>query len=109
MDQFAYRALYRLDNPDQLATIFAWRNPIGSPLEAVMWHGARSQWVFAPEVLRTVIFVDENTLERVERIDRTTAARICQETLGTDLPSEAELDRICRAKTPAWDDPHPQT
>ena len=108
MGEFDYRVLYRLNQPDQISTVFAWRNLIGSPLEAVMWHGKRRQWICAGPILVREIFDDLNQ-ERSGRVDRPTAEQLCRQTLGTELPSEAELDRICLAKSPSWDDPQPTT
>jgi hypothetical protein len=63
------------------------------PFRAVMWSHRSTAWTFNPGTAARLLF-DDRIEDRFQRVDRARAEEIAR-TLGTELPSEEELHRIC--------------
>jgi hypothetical protein len=64
------------------------------PTRAVIWSHGKKAWIFNPKTAARFLYDDEHQ-ERVSLVSRVEAERIAREYLGTELPTEEELHRIC--------------
>lgn len=91
---FHYRAVYLRDETEDPIGLIVEETSAG-PLRAVIWDRRGQQWTFSPEVAAPIMF-DSRNRRRWRLISRQEAQQIAR-TLGTELPSEAELHQICEA------------
>lgn len=99
---FHYRALFRTSPEEPPVGLMVVESSTG-PLRAVMWNHRSNAWTFSPKTLARILYGDEYE-ERRQIVDRSRAEEIAR-TLGTELPSEEELHRICEEGVAA--EPHP--
>lgn len=66
-----------------------------SEFRAVIWDHTTATWTCSPETAAWFL-LDEERKDRTTEVDRARAEQIARE-LGTSLPSEAELRRICES------------
>jgi hypothetical protein len=92
VEGFSYHAMLKAPAtpPSGLIAVRAW----SGPLQAVVWHVPKRRWIFAPAIAAPRIF-DDQYADRNRSVDRPTAERIAREYLGTELPTEEHLHRIC--------------
>jgi hypothetical protein len=101
---FDYLVLYDLIRTDEISNLIVFRHLSGRPLEAVMYSGQHRKWVFAPSTAAAALYY-EMYEDLLKKVDRATAERVAMERFGVPLPSEAEIDQICLAKSPNINDP----
>jgi hypothetical protein len=89
---FGYHAVYKTDNSEPPIGLIV-RERSKGPLRAAIWNHRAKAWTFSPEVAAPFLYDDRNW-DRTELVDRSTAEQIAL-SLGTVLPSEEELHRIC--------------
>ena len=92
--RFAYNAVTKSDETDEVGSIMAHRYSEKRLLQAVMWHVRRKIWMYAPAIAVGYLN-DTGYMDRITEIDRPTAERIARQKLGTDLPSEETLAAMC--------------
>src|SRR5215813_4599685 len=63
------------------------------PTRTVLWNHMTREWTFNRAVGARILSDDEKQ-ERISIVSRAEAERIAREAFGTELPSEAELDRL---------------
>lgn len=63
------------------------------PLVAVGWNRTKQEWDEASGSVNRMT-VSLKWIDRIEVVDRATAERIARENLGTEVPSEEEMQRI---------------
>lgn len=88
-----YHAVQRRRRTHPTSIIIPWML-VGQPLRAVIWDSPRQAWTYDPTTAETLMF-DDHFQEEVRPISRTEAEQIAREHLGTELPSEEEIRRIC--------------
>ncbi len=95
---FYYQALYwrSLDEPPS-GLIVVEGSP--GPLRAVIWNHRVKAWTCDPDSAAWILYDDRNS-DRWSEVDRARAEEIAR-SLGTELPSEPELHRICGEPAPA--------
>jgi hypothetical protein len=97
--QILYIATYQnlaAERPNGVAAVTPWREKF----RAVAWAPGLQRWIFAGEQVRKVLRQRTSNSDNLkELVDRPTAERIAREVLGTELPSEAEIHRICTEAT----------
>ena len=99
---FAYYAVTDEDDADRINSLFARLAVSEGPLQAVIWHVGKQAWKFMPGVAAELLF-DDRLWDQRHEVDRSEAERIAREILGTELPSEEELRRMCADGLSRWD------
>ena len=89
---FGYYALFETNSNEPPVGLIVLERSTG-PLRAVLWNHLANAWTFSPDLAAPILYDDRNW-DRRERVDRSTAEEIAL-SLGTELPSEEELHRIC--------------
>jgi hypothetical protein len=105
---FTYYALYRReDRTDPPAGLLAeGRAAPGLPLVTIGWSHRHKAWTEAAQLLAQVT-VSLDWIDRFEIVDRPTAERIARESLGVELPTEEEMQRIGEGPTMTFQRPTP--
>jgi hypothetical protein len=93
---FGYLALMARDESGRITSMAAHLQVSEGPLQAVIWNVPLRAWTYDPEVAAGFLF-DDRYFDRRSIVDRPTAERIAREVLLTELPSEAELRKICES------------
>jgi hypothetical protein len=91
---FAYQAFLESKNSPKVTSLIAYWAPTQGPLQAVMWHAGRKEWIYAPAIAAGLLFDDAYTDETV-LVDRTTAEAMAAEYLPSILPSIETLREMC--------------
>jgi hypothetical protein len=68
--------------------------PGAGPLRGVIWSHLNRDWIWAPGPTAKWLY-DDSLQDQRSQVDRTEAERVAREALGTTLPTEEELRRIC--------------
>lgn len=85
-----YQAFLKAEGSTEVVTLVAYSAPANGPLQAVLWHVARQQWIYAPAIAAGLLF-DELEADTSMRVDRVTAERMARDHLRTELPTPATL------------------
>jgi hypothetical protein len=99
---FYYHAVFQTHLEEAPAGLIV-EESVGGPLRAVIWNHRLKAWTFNPTAAARFLRHDDYE-DRRQRVDRTRAEEIARN-LGTELPSEEELHRICEEGVAA--EPHP--
>ena len=91
---FAYQAFLESKGSPKVTSLIAYQAPAQGPLQAVMWHAGRKEWIYAPAIAAGLLFDDTYTDETVS-VDRTTAEAMAAEYLPSSLPSIETLRELC--------------
>jgi hypothetical protein len=91
---FDYDVVYQMGRGSPLTSLIVSWLETDRPLRAVLWSVPRQRWISAPEIAVTLLY-DDTEEKGVGPVDRATAERIAREYLGTELPTEEQLHRIC--------------
>lgn len=91
-DEFSYHAMFQpgATQPTGMIAMRVWTGP----LQAVIWNVPKREWMYNPAVAAPRIF-DDQYADRQRPVSRQEAERIARERLGTELPSEEDLYRMC--------------
>ncbi|MCO8275282.1 hypothetical protein M1L60_32340 [Actinoplanes sp. TRM 88003] len=89
---FSYKAILRSDDRSTITSLVAYQ-PGEQTLRAVLWSVPRHQWIYAPNLVASVLYDDEEQ-DRGRPVDRPTAEQISRDVLRTELPSEAVLSEM---------------
>ena len=89
---FYYHALHHQTLAEPPVSVIVVEGSAG-PLRAVLWNTGTSSWTFSPDVVAPILYDDRN-FDRWTNVDRRRAEEIARD-LGTELPSEEELHRMC--------------
>ena len=92
--EFGYRTILKSDESGTITSMVAHHIDVAHPLQAVMWSAPRKAWIYAPGLAVRFIY-DDQFQDRIQVIDRPTAEQIAREVLRADLPTEANLMRMC--------------
>jgi hypothetical protein len=92
--QFGYKTVITSDGSNRLGSLIAYRLAEDLSLQAVMWAADRKIWMFAPAIAVQFIY-DPEYMTFATEVDRATAERTARDELTAELPSEAELARMC--------------
>ncbi len=93
VDEFDYHAMLKEEGDMHPSGLIAVRFK-ADPLQAVVWHLPKRQWIYSPMIAAIRIF-DDKYADLKLIVDRPTAERIARENLGTELPTEEELLQMC--------------
>lgn len=100
---FAYRAILESKDFPKVTSLIAYQAPAQGPLEAVMWHAGRKEWIYAPAIAAGLLF-DDTYLETTVTIDRTKAEAMATDHLQSNLPSVETLEQMCaEGSRMGWD------
>jgi hypothetical protein len=100
---FAYQALLESKGSRKVTSLIAYSAPAQGPLQAVMWHAGRKEWIYAPAIAAGLLF-DDSYLDETVTVDRTTAEALATEYLPTSLPSVDTLRQmIAEGERMGWD------
>jgi hypothetical protein len=91
---FGYHVVYRTGRPGQPTSLIASLVMSHGPLQAVIWSVPKRMWIYAPELAAGRLY-DDLEQRGIGPVDRATAERIAREYLGTELPTEEQLHRMC--------------
>jgi hypothetical protein len=87
----------------KVTSLIAYWAPVQEPLRAVMWHAARTEWIYALAVAAGLLF-DDSYLKETVTVDRRTAETMAAEFLPTSLPSVETLrELIAEGAAMGWD------
>lgn len=92
--KFAYQAFLESKESPRVTSLIAYRAPAQGQLQAVMWHAARKEWIYAPAIAAGLLFDDAYTDETV-LVDRSTAEAMATEYLRSSLPNIETLRQMC--------------
>jgi hypothetical protein len=92
---FRYYAILTMEEPDAPPTGLIAREDSDGPLRTVMWNHRSRAWTCEPETAALFLY-DQRYQSRRTAVERSRAEEIVR-TLGTELPTEDELHRICEA------------
>ncbi|WP_091555058.1 hypothetical protein [Micromonospora pattaloongensis] len=94
LEEFSYHVVFQLraTEPSGMIAVRGW----SGALHAVIWDVPDRAWGFNPTLAAPWIF-DDQYADRQRLVSRQDAERIARERLGTELPSEQELLRMCLA------------
>jgi hypothetical protein len=87
---FFYQMFLKAEDSPEVTTVVAYSAPAHGPLQAVLWHVARQQWIYAPAIAAGLLF-DDLEADMSMKVDRVTAEQIAHDQLRTELPSPATL------------------
>ncbi len=93
---YDYYAIFRTEERIPPAGGLICSEVTNGPVRTVLWDHVDQRWTFDGDVGARFLY-DDNYQDRVTSISRAEAERIAREDLGTTLPSEEELHRICEA------------
>ncbi len=82
------------DGSGRATCVISYLQAAEGPLQAVIWSVPRHSWIYAPALAVRFLFDDEYD-ERSKRVERPEAESIARELLGTELPTDEELRRLC--------------
>jgi len=99
---FGYWGIRRADEPDQTTSLIARLRVSEGPLQAVVWDTRSSAWRFSPGMAAHFLYEASN-FQRSVSLDRPSAEDVARNHLGTELPSEEELRKICAEGLSRWD------
>jgi len=92
--KYGYYAVFRTDERIPPPTGLIARESSLGPVRTVLWDPFAKKWTFEPEVGARYLY-DDQLQEFRTPVSRAEAERIASEHLGTQLPSEEELHRVC--------------
>jgi len=87
--------MYKRQVPGQPTSLIAYQSPARGPFRAVIWSDPRKAWIYAPAIAAARLF-DDQYQDSHDPVDRATAEQIARQHLGTELPGEEELERMCQ-------------
>lgn len=93
-EEFHYQAVLKSDQSGTITSLIAYQVGLDEPFQAVIWSAPRRAWIYAPALAVPMLY-DDKYQDRTQVIDRATAEGIARENLGTELPTEARLMRMC--------------
>nr|BFE66984.1 hypothetical protein GCM10020092_002850 [Actinoplanes digitatis] len=93
-EKFDYQAVLKSDQSGAITSLIAYQARLDEPFQAVIWSAPRKAWIYAPALAVPMLY-DDKYQDRTQVIDRAAAERIARETLGTELPNEATLRKMC--------------
>jgi len=93
-EEFDYQAVLKSDQSGAITSLIAYQVEVNKPFQAVIWSAPRKAWIYAPALAVPMLY-DDKYQDRTQVIDRETGERIAREALGTQLPSEATLQKMC--------------
>ena len=100
---FAYQAFLESKNSPRVTSLIAYWAPAQGPLEAVIWHAGRKEWIYAPAIAAGLLFDDADPDETMS-VDRSTAEAMATEHLRSSLPSiETLREMIAEGARMGWD------
>jgi hypothetical protein len=100
---FAYQAFLESKGSTKVTSLIAYQAPAQGPLQAVMWHAGRKEWIYAPAIAAGLLF-DDTYLDETMPIDRTTAEALAKEHLPSRLPTVETLqEMINEGSRMGWD------
>jgi hypothetical protein len=91
---FSYQAFLKAEDSPEVTTVVAYSAPAHGPLQAVLWHVARQQWIYAPAIAAGLLFDDPEDGSSM-KVNRVTAEQIARDHLRTQLPTPAALRSMC--------------
>lgn len=91
---FSYRAFLKAEDSPEVTTVVAYSVPAHGPLQAVLWHVARQQWIYAPAIAAGLLFDDPEDGTSM-KVDRMAAEQLARDRLRTELPTPATLRSMC--------------
>lgn len=94
MGTFAYHVVLSTEDSQPASLIASWMEA-GQPLQAILWSAADLTWIYAPAIAARRLN-DHEYQDTVEPVSRETAEQIAIEALGTELPDEETLHRMCQ-------------
>jgi hypothetical protein len=98
---FAYYKIMS-DDLSRVTSMIAELGVSDSPPQAVTWDVPKMVWRFSPRTAAYFLFDDRNS-DRTTEVDRAEAERVARTELGTELPSDDELRRMCAEGMNRWD------
>jgi hypothetical protein len=100
---FGYQAVLKSDRSGRVSSLIAYQAPAQGPLQAVMWHAGRKEWIYAPAIAAGLLFDDTYT-DQTMPVDRTTAEALANEHLPSRLPTVETLQEMINEGTRmGWD------
>jgi hypothetical protein len=90
---FTYQA-FREKETAAVTSLIAYQTPAQGPLEAVMWHAGRQEWIYAPAIAAGLLF-DDAYRDEMTLVDRQTAETLAVQYLHSSLPSPETLQQMC--------------
>ena len=91
---FSYLAILTSEGSPEVTTVVAYSAPAHGPLQAVLWHVARQQWIYAPAIAAGLLFDDPEDGTSM-KVDRVAAEQLAHDHLRTELPMPAALRLMC--------------
>ena len=99
----AYQAFLESKGSAKVTSLIAYWAPAQGPLQAVMWHAGRKEWIYAPAIAAGLLF-DDSYLDETVTVDRQTAEAMAAEYLPTSLPSVQTIwEMINEGAGMGWD------
>ncbi|BCB82508.1 hypothetical protein Pflav_089180 [Phytohabitans flavus] len=92
-ERFTYYVLYRRDLTTPVGLLAEGQADPALPHRVVGWDHQDADWTEAQASLGAMQ-INPDYEDRLRIVDRSTAERIARETLGTQLPTEEELQAI---------------
>lgn len=100
---FAYQAFKESKDSKKVTSLIAYQAPAQGPLQAVMWHAGRKEWIYAPAIAAGLLFDDTYPNETMP-VDRTMAEALANEHLPSPLPTVEILQEMINEGTRmGWD------
>jgi len=100
---FAYQAFLESKGSNKVTSLIAYQAPAQGPLQAVMWHAGRKEWIYAPAMAAGLLF-DDAYLDETMQVDRLTAEALATEHLPSRLPTVETLqEMINEGARMGWD------
>ena len=104
MGAFGYHVVLTSTKTRRPASLIAAWIETDQPLQAILWSRPDRAWIYAPAIATDTMYSYE-TEDQVNPVDRQTAEQIAVTALGTELPDEETLFRMCqegRATSLIW-------
>lgn len=91
---FTYQAVLASPGSAEVTSLIAYQAPAQGPLQAVMWHASREEWIYAPAIAAGLLF-DDTYQDELKLIDRPAAEQLARQHLHSDLPAPQNLQEMC--------------